>query len=101
MYPGKWVYVYFILYMALGKCNNEFYFDFKEFTGFFHKFIVFWYNPKKSKMIQQNYNSDSKMYGLENYPIADFFPEDCLFFYKNKSLLSNCLGFFGGFFLHK
>ena len=49
-------------------------------------------------MIQQNYNSDSKMYGLENYPIADFFPEDCLFFYKNKSQLSNCLGFFGGFF---
>ena len=77
MYPGKWVYVYFILYMSWGSCNEELYFDLKKITVFFHKFIIFWYNPKKSKMIQQNYNSDSKMYGLENYPIAGFFfPED-------------------------
>ena len=34
MYPGKYVYVYFILYMSWGSCNEELYFDFKKITVF-------------------------------------------------------------------
>ena len=40
------------------------------------------------------------MYGLENYPIAVFFPEDCFFTYINLNY-QIAGGFFRGFFLHK